>query len=48
LAKYQNILVDRFRGKILAKGIKGLINLRKQFKTMDSDGSGALTFKEFQ
>lgn len=47
LAKYQNILVDRFREKLMSRGVKGLVNLRKQFRLFDEDGSGALSYKEF-
>jgi hypothetical protein len=31
----------------MKRGAKGLIGLKKQFKLMDSDGSGALDFREF-
>jgi len=29
------------------RGTKGLIGLKRQFKIMDSDGSGELDFNEF-
>eukprot|EP00347_Sterkiella_histriomuscorum_P008193 403346024 len=47
LAKYQTILVDRFREKILSRGLRALINLRDRFKQLDEDSSGALSYKEF-
>jgi Ca2+-binding EF-hand superfamily protein len=32
----------------MKRGAKGLIGLKRQFKIMDSDGSGALDFNEFK
>lgn len=32
----------------MKRGVKGLIGLKRQFKIMDSDGSGALDFDEFK
>lgn len=32
----------------MKRGVKGLIGLKRQFKIMDSDGSGALDFNEFK
>jgi Ca2+-binding EF-hand superfamily protein len=32
----------------LKRGAKGLIGLKRQFKIMDSDGSGALDYAEFK
>src|SRR5437016_3831242 len=32
----------------MKRGAKGLIGLKRQFKIMDSDGSGALDFTEFK
>jgi len=32
----------------MKRGVKGLIGLKRQFKIMDSDGSGALDFGEFK
>ena len=31
----------------MKRGVKGLLGLKKQFKLMDVDGSGALDFGEF-
>lgn len=32
----------------MKRGTKGLIGLKRQFKIMDSDGSGCLDFLEFK
>lgn len=40
--------MDRFKERILKRGTKGLIGLKRQFKIMDSDGSGALDYNEFK
>ena len=40
--------IDRFKQKIMSRGAKGLIGLKKQFKIMDADGSGALDYGEFK
>jgi Ca2+-binding EF-hand superfamily protein len=47
LAKYQTILVERFRQKIIERGLRALFNLRQQFRQIDEDGSGALSYSEF-
>ncbi len=38
----------RFKEKLFKRGVRGLIGLKRQFKIMDSDESGALDFNEFQ
>ncbi len=48
LPKYQNIMLERFRTKLIARGGKGVIGLEKQFKIFDMDGSGELTRDEFK
>lgn len=40
--------MDRFKAKLFKRGVKGLIGLKRQFKIMDSDGSGALDIEEFK
>lgn len=45
--KQNEIIVGRFKDKIMKRGTKGLIGLKRQFKIMDSDGSGALDYGEF-
>ena len=45
--KYQTILLERFRNKLLARGSRGIIGLKRQFKVMDLDGSGQLCPEEF-
>eukprot|EP00347_Sterkiella_histriomuscorum_P017814 403347883 len=40
--------LGRFKEKIFKRGVKGLIGLKRQFKIMDSDESGALDFQEFK
>ncbi|CDW79898.1 ef hand family protein [Stylonychia lemnae] len=47
LAKYQTILVERFRSSIATKGIKGLIALRDKFRDQDSSNNGTLSFQCF-
>ena len=32
----------------MKRGVKGLIGLKRQFKIMDTDGSGELDFGEFK
>ncbi len=45
--KYQTILLERFRNKLLSRGSRGIIGLKRQFKIMDLDGSGKLNVEEF-
>jgi len=40
--------LGRFKEKLFKRGVKGLIGLKRQFKIMDSDGSGALDVEEFK
>ena len=40
--------MNRFKEKLFKRGVKGLIGLKRQFKIMDSDGSGALDIEEFK
>lgn len=40
--------MGRFKQKLMKRGTKGLIGLKRQFKLMDSDESGALDFQEFK
>ena len=42
------LVVNLFKDRIASRGTKGLINLKKQFAIMDSDGSGQLSLSEFQ
>jgi len=46
--KQNELTIKRFKDKIMKRGAKGLIGLKRQFKIMDSDGSGALDFAEFK
>ena len=46
--KEKEIKINRFKEKILKRGTKGLIGLKRQFKIMDSDGSGCLDINEFR
>lgn len=48
MQKQNEIIVGRFKEKLMKRGIKGLIGLKRQFKIMDSDESGALDFNEFK
>ncbi len=47
IQKQNQIYIDTFKDKIMKRGTKGLIGLKRQFKIMDSDGSGALEYNEF-
>lgn len=40
--------MGRFKEKLFKRGVRGLIGLKRQFKIMDSDESGALDFDEFK
>lgn len=46
--KFQTILVERFREKLKARGGRGMIGLRRQFKIMDDNNSGTLDMYEFK
>ena len=46
--KQNEINLGRFKEKLFKRGVKGLIGLKRQFKIMDSDESGALDFQEFK
>ncbi len=48
IQKQNEIVIGRFKEKIMKRGVKGLIGLKRQFKIMDSDGSGALDYQEFK
>jgi Ca2+-binding EF-hand superfamily protein len=41
-------LVERFRSKLKARGGRGMIGLRRQFKIMDDNNSGSLDLYEFR
>ena len=45
--KQQQIDMDIFRKQIFARGARGVVGLKKQFKLMDTDNSGAVDFSEF-
>jgi Ca2+-binding EF-hand superfamily protein len=42
------MLVERFRNKLRARGGRGMIGLRRQFKIMDDNNSGTLDMYEFK
>jgi hypothetical protein len=46
--KQNELILGRFKQKLVKRGAKGMIGLKRQFKIMDSDGSGALDFNEFR
>jgi Ca2+-binding EF-hand superfamily protein len=48
IPKYQSILLERLRNKVLMRGGKGLIGLHRQFCLFDSDSKQSLTFADFQ
>jgi hypothetical protein len=46
--KAQNdMYLSKFKDILYKRGTKGLVGLKKQFKIMDADGSGELSFSEF-
>lgn len=48
LPKYQNIILERFRNKLVGRGAKGVVGLERQFRIFDLDGSGDLSRDEFK
>ena len=46
--KYQNIMLERFRTKLIARGGKGVVGLERQFRIFDLDASGILAKEEFK
>jgi len=48
IPRFQSILVERFRNKLKARGGRGIVGMRRQFKIMDDNGSGALDINEFR
>jgi len=47
IPKYQQLLIDKFRNKLLVRGNRGLIGLQRTFKMMDSNQSESLDQYEF-
>jgi Ca2+-binding EF-hand superfamily protein len=41
-------LFERFRGKLAARGARGIIGIQRQFKIMDDDNSHTLSLSEFK
>lgn len=41
------MLVFRLKTALSARGVRGLINLKRQFKLADTDGSNSLDYVEF-
>lgn len=48
LPKYQNIMLERFRTKLISRGTKGAFGLERQFHIFDLDESGDLSRDEFK
>jgi len=46
--RQNQIYLERFKELISKRGAKGLVGLKRQFKIMDADGSGALDIQEFK
>ena len=46
-AKSPEPMLQKFRGKIKARGLRGVVGLARQFHVMDDDCSGFLSFQEF-
>ena len=47
VSKSQGLLMQRFKLKLLSRGIKGIIGLEKQFSLYDLDKTGLLDYKDF-
>lgn len=47
IPKYQQILIERFRAKMVQRGNGSLIGLARSFKIMDDNNSGTLDQYEF-
>jgi Ca2+-binding EF-hand superfamily protein len=47
MPKYQAILIEKLRSKLVQRGNRGLIGLAHLFKQSDLDGSGKLDCYEF-
>ena len=43
----RDLLVSRLRAALNARGVRGLINLKRQFKLADTDGNNTLDYVEF-
>lgn len=46
--KQRDLLVGRLRQALAARGVRGLIGMKRQFKLMDLDNSGSLEYQEFE
>jgi len=46
--KQNELLVGRFKQRLANRGAKGMLGLKRQFKILDTDGSGTLDFTEFR
>jgi len=42
-----DVSVDKFRQKLIKRGVRGFIGLQRVFKVMDDDGSKSLSIEEF-
>ena len=42
------VLLDKFRTRLSSRGARGIIGISRQFKIMDDDNSGQLSFEEFK
>lgn len=47
MPKYQQLLIEKFRSKLLTRGNRGLIGLQRTFKMMDDNQSNTLDQYEF-
>jgi Ca2+-binding EF-hand superfamily protein len=41
-------MLQRIKGKCIARGERGLFGLKRLFQTFDTDNSGTLEFREFR
>jgi Ca2+-binding EF-hand superfamily protein len=47
-SRQNELLFERFRSKLAARGSRGIIGIGRQFKIIDDDNSGMLSLGEFQ
>jgi len=46
--KNPNVLLDKFKERVLQRGPRGILGIQKLFKLIDTDGSQSISLAEFQ